>query len=364
MTSIRAVAERAKVSQATVSRALNGSGYVSATVRRAVEQAATDLGYRPNMHARRLRGKRSNTIGLIFNDAMNPFFGEIAFAIEDLARRRGFSVIVGNTRWEFDAQRWYVETFISYGVDGLVIVPSEITERQQGVLDALPVPYLLLDQRMVGAAADQVATDNVVGARRMVGHLLRVGHRRIALIGGDPAMPTAYERRCGFEEAYAAHGLTPDPALVRMRDFSTESGYELTRALLRETRPDALFAVNFNTLVGTVHAVRDAALAIPADLAVVGFDDIPFVAAVAPFLTVISQQHRTLGVMAAQLLLDRIEGKRPATEHRTVLLEPELIVRESCGARLRGFPPGIQAHTGRVAPERGREGRTTPIPAR
>jgi len=278
VTSIRAVAERAGVSSATVSRALNGSGYVSDAVRRTVEQAATDLGYRPNVHAQRLRGKRSNTIGLIFNDAMNPFFGELAFAVEDIARQRGFSVIVGNTRWEFAAHMWYLETFVSYGVDGLIIVPTQMTKRQRAVLDALPVPYVLLDQRIASMPVDQVATDSIEGARRMVDHLVGVGHRRIALIGGDAKMPTARDRLQGYRESLIAHGLPVDESLVRMRDFTTESGYALTKELLGETTPDALFAINLNTLVGTVHAVREAGLVIPDEIAVAGFDDVPFLA--------------------------------------------------------------------------------------
>jgi len=335
VTSIRAVAERAGVSSATVSRALNGSGYVSEAVRRTVEQASTDLGYRPNVHAQRLRGKRSNMIGLVFNDAMNPFFGELAFAVEDIARQRGFSVIVGNTRWEFAAHLRYLETFGSYGVDGLMIVPAQMTKRQRTALTALTVPYVLLDQRIPSLLVDQVATDSVAGARRMVDHLVGIGHRRIALIGGDPQMPTARDRLRGYRESLAAHDIACDDALVRMRDFSTESGYLLTQALLRETVPDALFAVNLNTLVGTVRAVREAGLAIPQEIAVTGFDDVPFMAAIDPFLTVVTQQNRALGVFAAQLLLDKIEGKRATTDHQTILLQAELIVRESCGAVLR-----------------------------
>jgi LacI family transcriptional regulator len=251
-------------------------------------------------------------------------------------------VIVGNTRWEFDAHLWYLETFVSYGVDGLLIVPAQMTKRQRSVLEALPVPYVLFDQRMANLPVDQVATDSVDGARRLVDHLVAVGHRRIALIGGTPKMPTARERLQGYRESLIAHGIPVDESLIRMRDFTNESGYLLTKELLDETTPDALFAVNLNTLVGTVQAVRERGLVIPNEIAVAGFDDIPFMAAIDPFLTVVAQPHRELGVVAAQLLLDKIEGKRAAAEHRTILLQAELIVRESCGVRLPGRTPGTR----------------------
>lgn len=335
--SIHAVAKQAKVSPATVSRVLNNSGYVSDGLRRAVEEAVALLGYRPNVHARRLRGKRSKMIGLVFTNATYPFFAAVALAVEDIARQNGYSVVLGNTHGRIEAFDHYLETFASYDVDGLIVVPPGAPQQHRPALDALTIPYVLLDKRIRGLAVDQVATDNVAGATRMTEHLLAIGHRRIAFVGGDPRLPTARERAQGYRRALLARGVGVDKALIRMHDFSEESGFALTRALLRESRPEAIFAANFNVLLGALRAVRGAGLAIPDDVAVVGFDDIPFVAAVAPILTVIAQQSRAIGIAAAQLLLDKLGGTRALAEHRTVLLQPELIVRESCGARRRGL---------------------------
>lgn len=347
---IQAVARHAGVSPATVSRVLNGSGQVSDELRRRVERAIATLGYRPNQHARRLRGKRSGMIGLIFTDALNPFFAGIADAVEGVARRHGYTVVLGNTRYESGTFQHYIDTFLAYGVDGLVVVPPDASRAHRASIERLPVPCVVLDQRIPKLAIDQVATDNVAGARQLTDHLLDLGYRRIAFVGGDPRAPTGQERARGYRLAHEARGVPVDEALVRMRDFWEESAFAITAALLTGARPEALFAANLNTLVGTVRAVRAAGLAIPDDIAVVGFDDIPFMPAIIPFLTVVAQQSRMLGVVAAQLLLDKVGGKRARSEYQTVLLQPELIVRESCGARLRAperaTPPGEE--TGRV----------------
>lgn len=332
---IQEVARHAGVSPATVSRVLNGNGAVRDALRRRVEHSIAALGYRPNQHARRLRGKRSTMIGLIFTDALNPFFNIIAAAIEDIARRNGYGVVVGTTRYERASFQHYLETFLDYGVDGLVVVPSDASRKHRVLLERLTVPYVVLDQRIPNLAADQVATDNVAGARRLADHLFDLGHRRIAFVGGDPKAPTGQERVRGYRLAHEARGLPVDEALVCMGDFWEESAFAITTALLGRDRPDALFAANLNTLVGTVRGVRAAGLAIPGDIAVVGFDDIPFMSAVIPFLTVVAQQSRMLGVAAAQLLFDRLDGTRASADYQTILLQPELIVRESCGVLLR-----------------------------
>ena len=332
---IQEVARHAGVSAATVSRVLNGNRQVGDELRRRVQQSVAALGYRPNQHARRLRGKRSKMLGLIFTDALNPFFNAIAAAIEDIARQHGYAVVMGTTRYERAAFQHYLDTFLDYGVDGLVVVPSDTSEEHRALLERLPVPYVVLDQRIPALAADQVATDNVAGARQLTAHLLALGYRRIAFVGGAPHLPTGQERVRGYRLAHEAHGVAVDESLVRMRDFWEESASAIAADLLGRARPDALFAPNLNTLIGTVRAVRAGGLAIPGDISLVGFDDIPFMSAVAPMLTVAAQQDRMLGVVAAQLLFDKLAGKRAPSEHRTVLLESKLIVRESCGARLR-----------------------------
>ena len=332
---MQAVAQHAGVSSATVSRVLNGNGHVRDEVRRRVEQSIAALGYRPNQHARRLRGKGSRMIGLIFTDALNPFFASIAVAIEDVARQNGYTVVLGNTRYEPATFRHYLGTFLAYGVEGLVVVPSDASGEHRGLIERLSVPCVVLDQRIPDLAVDQVASDNVAGARQLADHLLALGHRRIAFVGGDPKAPTGQDRVRGYRLAHEARGVPVDESLVHMADFWEESAYAITESLLARTPPDALFAANLNTLVGTVRAVRAAGLTIPGDIAVVGFDDIPFMSAITPFLTVVAQQSRTLGVIAAQLLIDKLGGKRARSEHQTVLLQPELMVRESCGVGLR-----------------------------
>src|SRR5215210_6002961 len=207
------VARHAGVSPATVSRVLNGTGHVRDELRRRVEQSIAALGYRPNQHARRLRGKGSRMIGLIFTDALNPFFAIIAVAIEDVARQNGYAVVLGNTRYEPATFRHYLETFLAYGVEGLVVVPSDASGEHRGPIERLPVPCVVLDQRIPHLAVDQVASDNVAGARQLAEHLLDLGHRRIAFIGGDPQAPTGQERVRGYRLAHEARGVPVDESL-------------------------------------------------------------------------------------------------------------------------------------------------------
>lgn len=344
MASIRAVAARAGVSPATVSRVLNGRGYVSQAVREKVERAVAELNYRPNVHARRLRGIRSHSIGLIFTHVTHPFSAEVAEAIEEVARQHGYFTVVGNTHRDSQLFDQYLAAFLAFGVDGLVVVPPATTTQVAASLAEVPVPWVVIDQPLPGLAADQVLTDNVEGAYRLTTHLLRVGHRRIAFVGGHPKTIKGRERLAGYERALGEYGLPVDRDLVRMRDFDEASGYELATELLQGARPNAFFAANLDVQLGVLRAVRDAGLAVPDDIALAGFDDLPFAAQFAPFLTVVAQQTRTIGVIAAQLLMDKLRGKRAPSEHQTVLLQPQLIVRASCGAGQHFVDPATDDH--------------------
>lgn len=331
--SIRAVAKHARVSTATVSRVLNGSGYVSDTVRARVERAIEALHYRPNIHARRLRGMRSRMIALVFTQVTHPFSAEIANAIEDTAMQHGYFAVVGNTHRDSTLFDYYVKTFASYGVEGFVIVPPAITEGVTASLKSISVPYVLIDQRIPELAVDQVITDNFVGAYDLTSHLANIGHRRIAFVVGPQTSQKHQDRRAGYEAALRDHGLPIEEDLIRIgEDVDASIGLELAADLLGKTRPDVLFAASLDLQIGALQAIREAGLRMPDDIAMAGFDDIPYAAYLAPHITAVAQQTRTLGVIAAQLLLDKLSGKRPLIEHETVSLRPRLIIRGRAAA--------------------------------
>lgn len=325
--SIRAVAELAGVSAATVSRVLNNSGYVSDATRRRVEQAAMELGYRPNPHARRLRGVGGRLIALLFNQVAHPFSSDVTLAIDEISERHGYFVIAGNTHQDNTRFERYLETFVANGVDGLIVVPPTVSPEVEEALRAVPVPYCLIDQQIPSLNADQIVTDNVSGAYAVTRQLLANGNRRIAFIGGNPKNQKARDRLKGYENALREYGIAHEASLVRMREFDQRSGFELTTEVLAGELPDALFAANMDIQVGMLRALRAAGLHAPADVALGAIDELPYAAEYSPFEVVAAQQTRTIGVIAAQLLIDKLEGRRDPSDHQVVVLQPQLIRR-------------------------------------
>ena len=342
---IQDVAARASVSAMTVSRVLNQPARVAPATRQRVEQAIRELGFVPNALARQLLRGRTHTLALLVSDIGNPFFTQIARGVEDVAQRNGYTVIFGNSDESVEKERQYLHALLGRRIDGLLIAPAGNGSRP--MLDLLVqrgTPFVLLDREIDGVPADVVIGDNIGGARKLTEHLIGLGHRRIALVNGDPEVPTARDRRRGYLDTLRDHGIEPRPELIIDGVYRRDSGMHAARQLLAlpdAQRPTAIFAANNFLAVGVIEALRAAQVIIPRDVAVVCFDDIEIAAALDPFLTVMAQPARTFGTIGAQFLLERLEpsssgaaGPRAAPAPRRVVLPPELIVRVSCGAQL------------------------------
>jgi LacI family transcriptional regulator len=334
---IQDVAERASVSAMTVSRVINHPARVAPATRARVEQAIHELGFVPNALARSLLRGRTHTIALLVSDISNPFFTQIARGVEDVAQRNGYTVIFGNSDESPEKERHYIQALLSRRIDGLLIAPTGTASRP--MLDLLirhKNPFVLIDRAIEGVPADMVIGDSVGGARMLTEHLLRLGHRRIALVNSAPEVPTARDRRSGYLQTLRTYGIEPRQELIIVGQYTRESGYQAARKLLAlppEQRPTAIFATNNFIGVGVIEALREAQLAVPEDIAVVCFDDIELASALAPFLTVVAQPARTFGTIAMQFLLERLDGGE-VVPPRKVVLPPALIVRISCGAQL------------------------------
>lgn len=330
------VAARAGVTVATVSRALRddtASELRGETVAR-IRAVAGELGYSPNTLARSLRTRRSMLVGMLVSDVTNPFMAALIRAIERALQREGYALVSANTDNDPARQRRSLNSLVSYQVDGL-LVASTLTSDEElplAVLDAIPT---VLVNRRGATHLPAVVPDDAGGVRLIVDHLTRLGHRRLAHVAGPSNTSTGQ----GRAEAFAQH-LTEagsyDPALVEhVADLSVEEGHAACERLLSE-HPDvtAVFAANDLLAIGCLRAARDRGLRVPADLSVVGFNDMPLLDLLDPPLTSVRISGEQMGQRAAGLLLASLRGAWPPTEAEQVEI-PGVLVRRASTARPR-----------------------------
>ncbi|HBY92559.1 MAG: LacI family transcriptional regulator [Ardenticatenaceae bacterium] len=336
MATVKDVARRAGVSTATVSRVLNNKGQVSATARAKVLAAVEALNFKPSRVARNLRVRRTQLIGLIISDIQNPFFAWVTRGVEDAAYQNGYSLILCNSNEDPTRERMYLEVMHAEEVAGVILATTQDTGHDRTLLCG-PIPTVAVDRTIDDLEIDTVVVDNVRGAYEAVAHLLRSGHRRIGLIAGPPRLSTARERQQGYEQAHNDFDIPVDPALVRHGNFKQDSGYEHVRDLLTHPKqPTALFVANNLMTLGALNAIHELGLRIPDEVAIVGFDDMPWAMSLNPPLTVVAQPHYELGRAAADLLLRRLTDREASAIH--VCLPPTLIIRESSCAQVKTSP--------------------------
>jgi len=328
---LKDVAEHAGVSRATVSRVLNNNPNVADDLRTRVLESVHLLGYQPNRAARRLRASGvSDVLGLIISDIENPFFISVVRGVEDAAYASRMSVVLCNTDEDPIKQRIYLRVMQAERVAGLIISPTNVNE-DFTELKQLGIPVILLDRQTDKFETDAVVIDNVGGAYLAVKHLIELGYERIGTIGGALHLTTGRERYEGYRKALNAAGVKIDERLIKVGNFKTESGYALTKEFLASPQPPrAIFVANNLMTLGTLRALRENNVRVPDEMALVGFDDMPWSSELCPPLTAVSQPAYELGKETVQLLLRRLAD--PDAPIRTVTLQPRLVVRESCGA--------------------------------
>jgi LacI family transcriptional regulator len=324
------VAKIAKVSTSTVSHVLNGTRKVSPATVRAVEMAVQELGYIPNTLARSLARSTTNTIGVAISALSNQYFSETVHAIETECAKHGIMMLFVDTHDDPEQELRVIKALHHRRVDGILLAPS--MGQQPLALDYLQandIPTVLVD-RLVAKGFDQVGVENIKSSQALVAHLIEHGHRRIALIAGRPGFSTTDERIEGYQAALNAAGLPFDPALLVNGESNSEPARVATRQLLAlESPPTAIMAANNLMTLGAMHALRDANIAVPGQMALVGFDDFDWADFFVPRLTLIAQPIKALGAYAVTLLLKRIES--PEGKKQTVRMAPTLRIRNSCG---------------------------------
>lgn len=333
MATIQDVAQHAGVSIATVSRVLNGTTYVNEEVAARVRAAVKELQYQPSRAAQALRANRSKIIGLLISDIQNPFFTGLIRGVEDVANRNGYSLILCNSDENPRKEHQYIEVLCAERVAGAIVVPTSENPPKLRLFREHEIPFISVDRRVKDRSTDAVLIDNVRGAYEAVMHLIANGYRRIGVITGPVGTTTGRERLEGYRKALREANIVVDPALERVDDFKGEGGRKCAHALLDLEQPvDALFTTNNLMTLGALEAIHERHLRIPEDIAIVGFDEMPWAALSGVSLTTVTQPVYELGSTAALRLFQRLQDPT-AFSKQEIILTPTLQVRDSTRPR-------------------------------
>lgn len=341
MTTIRDVAARAGVSVATVSHVVNASRTVSPDTKARVLSAIAELRYRPHGIARSLRRSKTGTIGVIISDITNPFFADLVRGIEHAIQILDAQInyILSNTDEDSHKERLALDVLLEKRVDGLIIAPAGGNQSYLSDMANRRIPMIFVDRMLARVEADTVLVNNLAATRRILDHVIGLGHRRIALLKATLHANSIEERVAGYRQAMAEHEVGFDPALVHESPSTIADACAAGSRILAATpRPDAVFCTNNFMTLGMVRAVHAAGLRCPEDIAIAGFDDFPWADSFNPQLTTIAQPSYAMGEEAVRLLIDRMSKKRtgPAI---SVTLGADLVIRQSCGERLSPAQP-------------------------
>ncbi len=331
------VADLAGVSRTTVSLVLNDvqQAKISQPTRQRVQHAAQQLGYVPDASAQALVNRRSKIIGLILTRsphhiASDIFITQIIDGLLEVIHQHDLRLLIDIIQPEHQREA-YLHMFRAKRIDGILLSGPRIDDQALSVLEQEGYPAVLIGQ-LPSTSLCSVDVDNYSAARLAVSHLVRLGHRRMACITNAPPIYTAAsDRLTGYRDALAAAGIPYQEELVRFGDFNLESGYEQMRILLQTGASfSAVFIASDTVALGAAAAIREAGLSIPADIALVGFDDLPIARFSDPPLTSVHLPAFDLGRQACNMLIDIMSGQEPQT--RKILLDTHLVIRQSCGA--------------------------------
>jgi LacI family fructose operon transcriptional repressor len=332
MTNIKDVAQRAGVSVATVSRVLSNKPHVSPEVRARVMKIIQESGYRPSRIASNMRNQSSRIIGVLISDIRNPFFTEMARAIEDVAISQEMSLFLCNTDEDPAKEDLYIKTLIEERVAGVILSPTTENVDAFGYLLASQIPVVTIDRRVEGANFDGVYSDNVATAQLLTTHLIENGFRNIGAVLGLKNSMTGRERMQGYKLAIQEHKIKFNPQFATYGYPSEIDGEEIiSQWLTSNNRPDAILTGNSRLTIGALNAISAAGLRIPQDIGLAGFDETAWMKHVGRGITVISQPTYEMGRTAAELLFQRIAN--PERPTREVVLKGQLLARESTNTK-------------------------------
>jgi len=326
---INDVAREAKVSKGTVSRILNNSRLVKTETRNRVLNIIEKLNYEPNYLAQSLSTKRTYTLGLVLEDISNPFFSAIAKGVDDVARKNNFGVLLYSTNYDEIIEKQYILSSFKRRIDGIIITPVKPESKNVKLISSKNVPFILINCWSHKDGISYIVSDNFKGAYIAVDYLVKLGHKRIAYIGG-PNIQGCNERFRGYKKAIEDGGISFLKSLVTGPSVSSYDGYVQTKKLLKANKEiTAIFAINDFVAIGVMKAIFDMHLKVPDDISIIGYDDIDICSMLRVPLTTVNQLEDQQGTIACEQIIKLIETKDLYNPIKMVI-EPRLVIRESC----------------------------------
>lgn len=324
------VAKEAGVSIATVSNAINGKGKISKQRREQIFRIMERLQYQPSVIASALTGKKTFTLGLLIPDISNPFFAEIARAIEDQAHQQGYSVIICSTDNNDERVERYITLLEQKSVDGIIIGTGIGNMDIITQLQSRSTPIAMIAREASSVAVDTVVADDFVGGMMAAQHLAQLGHRRLAVLSENLKVSSSRERIRGFKQGLADAGLAFEESDVVICEYKIDEGKRGASELLRrggEERPTAIFCCNDQLAIGALQAAKESGVRVPEELSIVGFDNTILATVTDPPLTTVAQPMEQMGKLAFNLVIESLNNKDSVKQR--IVLRPELVVRRS-----------------------------------
>lgn len=332
--SIKKIAKAAGVSTATVSRVLNGSDKVREQTAKKVRDVVEKMNYRLDHVARRMKVKSSDSlvIGLIITDIENPFFSNVAKGVEDVAFKNKHVLMICNTNEDPEKEKFFLNSMLSEKVSGAIIVPTNGNGDFFGKLVEDGFPMVMVDRRPENINVDTVSINNELGGYLATKRLIQNGHTRIGIVCGIKGLSNTVERLGGYKKALNEANIDVSNELITYGDYIESGGREAMEGLLSLNQPPtAVFSTNNLMTLGCIKELYKRNVSIPDEMALIGFDDSSWAEALNPPLTTVKQPGYELGVNAAEILIKRLSNEN--VNRVDVVLNPELIVRESCGTK-------------------------------
>jgi len=323
------IAEELGISTATVSLALRDSPLVAENTREKIKVRAAEIGYIYNRRAAALRTSRSDIVGLIVRDIINPFFAEILRSIEDELGNNRQTFLLCNHEDNLEMQNSFISTLMQFGADGVIMSPSiGTTAADIEKIEANGLPVTMVARSVEGSNVPTFLGDDRTGFKLVTRHLIDLGHREIAIIGGTTKTSTGRDRRAGFRAAFKEAGIDSSNMIDIETPYGRKAGYEVVDEILQvKNRPTAIACCSDTVAIGVMNGLRRHGLEPGRDIAVTGYDDIEEAAISAPSLTTVSDGHLEIGRQAARALFERIGGVVDTAPY--VMIEPELRIRQS-----------------------------------